>query len=82
MNPRMLSFPAMFGLDIENGYPYYDVVKLTNDEFRIDIALAGFKKNEIRCELQNNILIVDDKLDEVQQPDIDYLRKEIGRAHV
>ncbi len=33
-----------------NNYPPYNIVKISDDEFNIELALAGFKKNELQME--------------------------------
>lgn len=40
-------------------YPPYNVVKTSNTETRLEIALAGFKKNEITVYTENNKLFVE-----------------------
>ena len=43
----------------ETNYPPYNVIKESNTEFRLEIALAGFKKNEITVYTENNKLFVE-----------------------
>lgn len=78
MNPRFFQFPSMFGLDIDNSYPFYDVIKISEEEFQINMALAGFKRSEINCELQNNLLTIESNLDN-EELDVEYLRKGISK---
>ena len=39
-------------------YPYYNILKLKNNKYRITFALAGFSKNDVEILLEENILIV------------------------
>ena len=39
-------------------YPYYNILKLKNNKYRISFALAGFSKNDVEILLEENILIV------------------------
>tara|TARA_R100000030_G_scaffold85833_1_gene69166 strand:- start:30 stop:434 length:405 start_codon:yes stop_codon:yes gene_type:complete len=39
-------------------YPPHNIVKYDEDNFAIEIAVAGFKKGEIDCELKDGILTV------------------------
>lgn len=43
----------------ETNYPPYNVIKESNTEFRLEIALAGFRKNEITVYTENNKLFVE-----------------------
>jgi molecular chaperone IbpA len=43
----------------ESNYPPYNVIKTSNTEFRLEIALAGFKKNQITVYTENNKLYVE-----------------------
>lgn len=39
-------------------FPFYDVVKLSETECRIDMALAGFSRDDISIETQNDKLVI------------------------
>jgi molecular chaperone IbpA len=43
----------------EANYPPYNVIKESNTEFRLEVALAGFKKNQIAVYTENNKLFVE-----------------------
>jgi molecular chaperone IbpA len=43
----------------ETNYPPYNVVKTSNTETKLEVALAGFKKNEISVFTENNKLYVE-----------------------
>ncbi len=43
----------------ETNYPPYNVIKESNVEFRLEVALAGFKKNEVTVYTENNKLFVE-----------------------
>lgn len=45
----------------ETNYPPYNTIKENETEFRLEIALAGFKKNEITVYTENNKLFVEGK---------------------
>ncbi len=48
---------ASFGGAGEN-YPPFDLIKEGDNEYRIELAVAGFKPNEIDITAQQNVLIV------------------------
>lgn len=39
-------------------YPPYDIVKLDEDSYRVDIAVAGFDKKDIEVSVDNGTLVV------------------------
>lgn len=43
----------------ETNYPPYNVIKESNTEFRLEVALAGFKKNEVTVYTENNKLFIE-----------------------
>ena len=46
-----------FGQGQEN-YPPFDLIKLGDNEYRIELAVAGFKPDEIDITAQQNVLLV------------------------
>lgn len=42
-------------------YPPFDLVKVDDNHYRIDLAVAGFKKNEVEITAQQNQLVVTGK---------------------
>ena len=51
-------------LDTSSNYPPYNIVQVNNVESRLEIALAGFKKNEIRVYTEFGKLYVEGKKEE------------------
>lgn len=41
-----------------SGYPPYDIIKVDDDTYEIDIALAGFSKEDINVTVDNGSLII------------------------
>lgn len=58
-------------------YPPHNVIKLSNYEFIVEFALAGFSKNEIEIEVVDSKLIVKGNKKE-PETDVEYLHKGIG----
>lgn len=44
--------------EVTQKYPPHDIIKLTNDEFVINIAVAGFTKQDLKITEKNNVLTV------------------------
>ena len=45
--------------ETHTNYPPYNLVKESNSDFRLELALAGYKKEDIRVSTEENILTVD-----------------------
>ena len=41
-----------------SNYPYYNILKLKHNKYRISLALAGFSKNDVEILLEENILTI------------------------
>jgi molecular chaperone IbpA len=60
----------------ENNYPPYNIMRTGENSYRITLAAAGFKPDQISVTVQQNILIVTGR--ESQNPDRDYLHRGIA----
>jgi len=67
MNKYLVGFDKVFDTlnNVNSNYvkaaqawPFYNIVKVDKDKYRVDLAVAGFGKNEIDIELANNTLVV------------------------
>lgn len=67
----------MFENSKGNGYPPYNVVEISEDEWKISIAVAGFDMQDLDITLDKNILTVEGTAPNSDQ-DITYLHKGIG----
>jgi molecular chaperone IbpA len=66
------------GLTQEN-YPPFDLIKDGDNEYRIELAVAGFKPEELDITAQQNVLIVAGrKSDEAEQKDSSYVYRGIA----
>lgn len=59
------------------GYPPYNVVKLDENKYAIEIAVAGFSKQDLEIELKENSLVVTGKISS-DSKDNEYLYKGIA----
>src|SRR5690349_13702856 len=62
--------------DTNEGYPPYDIVRKGEDEFQINIAVAGFSPDEISITAEANLLTVAGKKHE--KPEAEYLYQGIS----
>jgi len=60
-------------------YPPFDLIKVGDNQYRIELAVAGFRPDEIDITAQQNVLIVTGrKNDEAQDQGADYIYRGIA----
>jgi molecular chaperone IbpA len=63
----------------QENYPPFDLIKLGENDYRIELAVAGFKPEEIDITAQQNVLIVSGrKSEESEQKGRDYIYRGIA----
>jgi molecular chaperone IbpA len=63
----------------QENYPPFDLIKLGDNDYRIELAVAGFKSNEIDITAQQNVLIVTGKKrEESESKGSDYIYRGIA----
>ena len=55
---RLFEFLENAGRDQADNYPPYDIEKLTDDRYRITVAVAGFGENDIDIIARRNMLVI------------------------
>ena len=58
-------------------YPPYNTIKLSNHEYRVEVALAGFKKDNLKVYTQEGKLIIEGKKEDGVEND--YLHKGLAQ---
>lgn len=53
----------------DNSYPKYNSIKVNNDTQILELALAGWKKDEIKVELDDGVLIISGKKSDDKEPE-------------
>ena len=61
-----------------SSYPPYNIVKNNDDKFTIEIALAGFSKDEVEIECRENVLKIESKSRPEGSDEKEYLYKGIS----
>ena len=71
LRPYSIGFDDMFdqfenmlgngGLSMQSNYPPYNIRKTGKDNYSIEVALAGFNKNDVEVEYEDNLLTVKTK---------------------
>jgi molecular chaperone IbpA len=71
LRPFSIGFDDMFdqfenmlgngGLTMQSNYPPYNIRKVEKDKYAIEVALAGFNKQDVEVEFEDNLLTVKTK---------------------
>ena len=59
-------------------YPPQNIVKLTDDEYVIEVAVAGFSKKELDVEIKENVLHIKGQKTDEEEGKKNYIHKGIG----
>ncbi|MDC2966141.1 Hsp20 family protein [Alphaproteobacteria bacterium] len=73
-------FDRLFDIDLEssNSYPPYNISKVDNNNYIIEMALAGFNKDDIEIELSDSELTVRSKKREDSNKDVNLIHQGIS----
>ena len=61
-----------------NNYPPYNIIKKDDDNYTIEIAVAGFTEGEIDVSTHDGVLIIKGEKAEEQKIEVEYLHQGIG----
>jgi len=82
VNTYSIGFDRMFdnlmNVPTASTYPPYNIVKNEDDKFTLEIAVAGFSKDEIEIEFKENILKIESKSRPEGDDEKEYLYKGIS----
>lgn len=54
-------------------YPPHNLLKITENEYELQVAVTGFEKSEIQVEVNNNVLTIKGEREQLTEPD--YIHK-------
>ncbi|HWH18528.1 MAG TPA: Hsp20 family protein [Allosphingosinicella sp.] len=66
------------GSEQQDNYPPFDIEKLSDDSYRITLAVAGFRQNELDITARQNMLVVTGRKEEGRGKDGNYLHMGIA----
>ena len=72
------------GLSMQSNYPPYNIRRTGQDKYSIEVALAGFSKNDVEVEFEDNLLSVRTKQvdkSENKNDDGEIIHKGISQRH-
>jgi molecular chaperone IbpA len=59
-------------------YPPYNIIKIDDDNYKIEVAVAGFTKGEINVQTHDGQLIITGEKQDQEVADVNYLHSGIG----
>ena len=63
-------------------YPPYNIKKINNNEYEIEMAVAGFNRQDLEVEVSDNQIIIEgNKGFKNESSDVDYIYKGIASRH-
>ena len=66
----------------QNPYPPYNIEKMSDDRYRITVAVAGFREDDLEVVKHNNVLVIEGNMskkgERTKEPDHVYLYKGIA----
>ena len=65
---------------IHTSYPPYNIVKETESEWRIEMALAGWSKDDIEISTETNVLTIKSKVE--QESDGDFIHRGVAKRSI
>ena len=69
-------------VESHTNYPPYNLVKESSVDFRLELALAGYKREDIRVSTEENILTVDVAEDRKSKDTVEYLHNGIAKRRL
>lgn len=75
---RLFDFLESASRSEADNYPPFDIEKVSDDSYRITLAVAGFKQNEIDITARQNMLVVTGRKEESRAKDGNYLHMGIA----
>jgi molecular chaperone IbpA len=72
-------FERRFSNQISNNYPPYNVVKVDEDNYEIQIAVTGYNKDEVTVEVDQSTLIITGEKVKIEDTNIEYLHRGLAQ---
>ena len=64
----------------QSSFPAYDIIRLSDDEYEITLAVSGFHKKDINIDVHDGVLTVKGQImSDVQDKNIQYLYNGIAK---
>lgn len=69
------NFETRFANQLTTNYPPYNVIKTDQDNYHVEIAVAGFKREEITVEVENETLTIKGEKNRSEEDSVQYLHR-------
>lgn len=81
--PTTIGFDRMFdslatSASVQQNYPPYNLIKVDEDNYKIEMAVAGFNKEEIDVEVKDNKVTITGDKNPQEEEGKDFIHKGIG----
>ena len=70
---RLFDFLESANRSAEDNYPPFDIEKLSDDSYRITLAVAGFRRDELDIVNQQNMLVISGRRSDTRNRDGNFL---------
>jgi molecular chaperone IbpA len=75
---RLFDFLEDVGRGEQDNYPPFDIEKMADDRYRITLAVAGFKRDQLDITAQQNMLVIRGRRSDNRNSDGNYLHMGIA----
>jgi len=77
LNRALVGFDRMFveKLALNQPYPPYNIVKKSENDYEIEIAVAGFTLDEIDVEVTQNLLVIKGERKREDEAEVEYIHR-------
>jgi len=77
LNRALVGFDRMFAekLALNQPYPPYNIVKKSENDYEIEIAVAGFTLDEIDVEVTQNLLVIKGERKREDETEVEYIHR-------
>jgi molecular chaperone IbpA len=77
LNRALVGFDRLFTerLSQQQTYPPYNIIKKNENDYEIEIAVAGFTLDEIEVEVNQNLLIIRGERKREEDTEVEYLHR-------
>jgi len=69
------TFETRFANQMQTNYPPHNIVKLDDENYYIEMAVAGFKKDEISVEVEGDHITIKGERKRTEETDIQYIHR-------
>lgn len=83
LNKALIGFDRMFAdranyINSAPSYPPYNIIKRDDNNYEIEIAVAGFSLDEIDVEINQNLLTIKGERKRHSEDDVEYLHRSLA----